>query len=463
MQNIKTQALVLGSGPGGYVAAIRLGQLGVDTVLVEASRVGGVCLNVGCIPSKALISAVERGLAVRHGTHMGVEGDIRWNTEALGSHRDVTVEALTSGVEKILESYGVKIVKGWGSFVQPGLLQVEGDEPCEITYEQAIVAAGSEAVELPMLPFSHPRVWNSTDALSLKEIPGTLVVIGGGVIGLELGSVYAALGAEVTVVEMMKNVLPGVPKTAAKLVQRSMKKNLGVRFMTGSKVTGAEADDSGITLTVEDAKGRAETVRSDAVLVAVGRRPRLLGYGLENLGVDVSARYLDVPETLEFAPGHYAIGDLTGPPLLAHRASRMGEVAAERIAGRGSVYRPRAMPQVAYTSPEVAVVGKTAEECSEPVRSGRFQFRANGRALAHGDADGFVEVIARESDDVIVGVVMVGPMVSELSGEAALAVEAGITARALGEVVHPHPTMSEALMEAARAVGGEAIHQMRPR
>ena len=460
--------LVIGAGPGGYVAAIRLGQLGVETVVVERDRPGGVCLNVGCIPSKALIHVAEQVEWLRkHAASQGVRaGELTIDCAALQVWKSGIVQRLTGGVSHLLKGNGVEYLQGTATFVGPREVEVTtADGPRRFEPGHTIVATGSRAVQIPGFPFTHESILSYRDALDLEAIPGDLVVIGGGVIGLELGTVYARLGSSLTVVEALDTLLPGTDPELVALVVRGLKQRR-VKVHTRSKATGfSDAGDGRLTVHVETPTGPVD-LGADRVLVAVGMRPNSEGLGLDAAGVRIDSRgcvpvdgacRTNVPHVL-------AIGDVTGPPLLAHRASRMGEVAAEVVAGRAaSMDDVRAMPAAIFTSPELASVGLSEAQAraeGHDVTVGRFPFSASGRALTLGETAGLVKVVGDRTTDALLGVGIAGPSASELIAEAAHALEMDATLSDLALTVHAHPSLSEALMEAAKAARGEPIHTL---
>ncbi|MDI7267686.1 MAG: dihydrolipoyl dehydrogenase [Myxococcota bacterium] len=457
---------IVGAGPGGYVAAIRAGRLGLRAAVIDRGQWGGACLHWGCIPSKALIRAARLAGEIRRAGRFGIRsGAVEVDVPAMMAWKDGVVRRLSAGVRGLLRSAGAEAIAGEATIEAPGRVRVRvaGDGGERVLEVRAVVAAtGARPIGLPGLPFDGARVVSAKEALSLRAVPDRLLVIGGGAIGIELGTAWALLGSKVAVVEMMPQILPGFDPDAAAVVEKRLRRG-GVEVMTGAKVEGAAEADGALRVDVRLADGSVRPIDADVALVAVGMRPDPSDAGLERLGpARDGAGFVRVDERLRTSiAGLYAIGDLTGPPLLAHRASRQGEIAAEAIAGRASEYRPAAVPAAVCCEPEVAAVGITEAEAARmgrPVRVGRFPFAASGRAAAGGDTDGFVKVVACADDGRVLGVQIVGPEASELIGEATLAVECGLTARRIGEAIHAHPTLAEALMEAARAVAGEATH-----
>lgn len=469
-ETIETQAVVIGGGPGGYVCAIRLAQLGVKTVLVERDTLGGVCLNVGCIPSKALISASKLVAQIKDASAMGVHVDgVRLDLAAMMGWKRSVVEKLTGGVGQLVRGNGARVVLGDARFVGPQVLAVtEGDGGVTtIRFEQAVIATGSTPTALPGFAFDGEHVMSSTEALELGWLPDRLVVIGGGYIGMELGGVYQRLGTAVTVVEFMDRLLPGFAPDLVRPVAKRFREQGGT-VLTATKAIswGKGADGTGVKVVVESlGSGERRSLEADAILLTAGRRPRTEGLGLAVLGLQTDARgFLEVDGEQRTRVRHvFAIGDVAGEPMLAHKASKEGEVAAEVIAGHAAAFDARAVPAVVFTDPEIAVVGMTAAEAEaagHEVKTGRFAFAANGRALSLNDSDGFVRVTIDAASKVLLGMEVVGPEASNLIAEAALAIELGATAEDVGLTIHAHPTLTEAVMEACNAALGHAIHAM---
>lgn len=463
-----TQLLVIGGGPGGYVAAIRAAQLGVETTLVEQEEVGGICLNHGCIPSKALIHGADWAHRVSQGKELGIAvKGLKVDTAQLQEWKQEVVRKLTSGVERLLQANGVQIVKGKAVFQSPKKVLVESEHGTQaIEFKHCILATGSRSVELPGFEFDGEVVLSSRHALRLREVPEKLVVIGGGYIGLELGTVFAKLGAQVTVIEMMEQLLPGTDPELVRVVERRLQA-LGVEVHTQSKAKALKKGKSGVRLTAETPQGEV-SVEADRVLVSVGRRPNTQEIGLEQAQIELDERgFVRVDDQLRTTnPRVWAIGDVAGPPMLAHKASHEGLVAAEIIAGRPAGPDWTAVPAVIFTDPEIAYVGLTEREAQEQgyeVLTGRFPFAALGRALFLGETDGFVKIVADKDNHVVLGVQIVGPEASTLIGEATLAVEMGARLEDLAWTVHAHPTLPEALMEAAEAALGQPIHILVPK
>ena len=453
---------IIGTGPGGYVCAIRCAQLGLKVAVVEkrASH-GGTCLNVGCIPSKALLHASELYAESKHAfAKMGIKAETSIDFPKMMGFKQEAIDGNTKGIDFLLKKNKVTVFHGTGKIEGPGKVSV-GNEVIETKH--IVIATGSDVAKLKGIDIDEERIVSSTGALALKEIPARLAVIGAGVIGLELGSVYARLGAKVTVIEYLDRILPGMDLDVAKNFQRMLQKQ-GFAFKLSSKVTGAAKADAKVTLSVEPAAGgAAEAIEADVVLVAVGRIPYTDGLGLEAAGVTRDNRgRIEVDD--HFAtnvPGIYAIGDVIRGPMLAHKAEDEGIAMAEILAGQAGHVNYGVIPGVVYTAPEVAAVGKTEEELkAEGVayKAGKFLFLANGRAKANQTTDGFVKVLADAKTDRVLGVHIVGPMAGELIHEAAVLMEFGGSAEDLARTCHAHPTLSEAVKEAALAVAGRAIH-----
>jgi len=458
-------AVVLGAGPAGYVCAIRLAQLGQKTAIVESKAIGGVCLNVGCIPSKALISASKLFKQIGHADVMGIRvGEPSLDVAKLVEWKDKIVDQLTGGVGHLLAKNGVEIVQGSGRVVEPRKVEVQSSSGIQVVEaDNIVVATGSRPIEIPGFHFDGEQVWSSTDALSPKELPRRVLIIGGGYIGLELGFVYKNFGSEVRVVEALDRVLPNMDPELSKEMTKSLKKRK-MPVHVGAKAQGYRETAEGLVVTVELNNGKTEEFTCDVILSSVGRSPNGGGLGLEELGVEVTDKgFIPVdPQRRTNISNIYAIGDVTGQPMLAHKGSAEGLVAAAAIAGdTGAAFDPAAIPLVVFTDPEIASVGLTEEEASaqgfEPV-VGKFPFRASGRALSLNETDGWTKVIADKHTDKILGVHMIGPEVTELVAEPTLAIEMGATAEDLAMTIHAHPTLPETLMEAAENLHKKAVH-----
>ncbi|WP_247884085.1 dihydrolipoyl dehydrogenase [Azospirillum sp. B21] len=467
MKTVTAKVLVVGGGPGGYVAAIRAGQLGLDTVLVEADRLGGTCLIRGCIPSKALIHVAgsfeamaqsmgdgRLGIALDTPPRLDLAGAVRW--------KDGLVDRLSGGVAALLRKAKVRVLRGWAVFSDAKTCTVQGsDGPLTVRAEHVILATGSEPVPLPALPFGGP-VLSSTEALSLDRLPRRLVVVGGGYIGLELGSAFAKMGSTVTVVEAQPRILPLYDAALTDPVQRWLKR-AGVTVHLGARALGMEAEGDGHALIVQTADGGTIRLPTDAVLSTVGRRPRLEGWGFETMGVDRQGRFVAVDDQCRTSMRNvWAIGDLVGEPMLAHKASAQGEMVAEIIAGHRRRFAPAAIPAVCFTEPEIVSVGLSPDEASAQGIDAivdQFPFAANGRALTlDAGESGFVRLVARRDDQRVIGIQAVGAHVSELSGEFALALEMGAELDDVAGTIHAHPTLSEVFHEAALKLLGRPLH-----
>jgi dihydrolipoamide dehydrogenase len=454
--------VIIGGGPGGYNAAIRAGQLGLKAAIVEMrDTLGGTCLNVGCMPSKALLHASELYEAAnREFEHLGIEVSPRLNLAKMMGQKDESVAALTKGVDFLMKKNKVERLLGRGRIAGPGRVEVDGPDGKTVTLEarDIIIATGSEPTGLPGVLVDGDRIVDSTGALALAEVPKTLVVIGAGIIGLELGSVWRRLGAEVTVVEYLDRICPGMDAEVAKTFQRVLAKQ-GVNFRLGAKVTGAKVGKSRVDLTVEPAAGgAAETLAADRVLLAIGRRPYTAGLGLETVGLVPDARgFLETDHFRTAAAGVWAIGDVIHGPMLAHKAEEDGVACIELIAGKAGHVDYNLVPSVVYTTPEVAWVGRSEEQLKAEGRAykaGKFPFAANSRAKINHETDGFVKVLADAATDEILGVHILGPQAGELIGEYCVAMAFRAASEDIARVCHPHPTRSEAGRQAAMGVEG---------
>ena len=466
----KCQVLVVGAGPGGYVAAIRAGQLGLNTIIVEGDKAGGTCLIRGCIPSKAMIHAAERFEHLAHHVdgHMGISinGDVALDMPALVSWKDDIVERLNKGVEHLLKNAGAELIKGWATFQNAKNCTVETEDgTISIEAENVILATGSSPIELPFMKFDEQLICSSTGALDLDSLPEKVAVIGGGYIGLELGIALRRLGSEVTVIEGLDKVMAIFDDELRRPLTTWLRKN-DVKTHTNCLAQGADVKDGKVELTWKDAEGEMQSETFDKVLVTVGRRPNTQGWGLENMGLrmDADGRFIRIDNQCKTSmKGVYAIGDVSGEPMLAHRASAQGEMVAEIIAGHKRIFDPVAIPAIVFTEPEIVGVGLTpdeAKEAGEDIITGKFPLAANGRALTM-EAEktgGFVRVVARASDHVILGVQATGSHVSELSGEFTLALEMGAVLEDIAGTIHAHPTMTESFHEGVLKTLGHAIH-----
>lgn len=455
--------IVIGAGPGGYVAAIRAAQLGMKVACVDKrDTLGGTCLNVGCIPSKALLTSSGKYAETGHAlaTHGVVVSSFKLDMKAMMAHKDKVVADNTKGIEFLFKKNKVDWLKGAGKLVSASTVEVAGKT---YTTKNILIATGSESMPLAGVEVDETQICTSTGALSFDKVPEHLVVIGGGVIGLELGSVWARLGARVTVVEYLDRILPGMDNEIAKNFQRILEKQ-GFVFKLGHKVTAAKTGKSGVTLTLEPAKGgAAEELKADRVLLAIGRRPYTQGLGLDAVGValDERGRVKTDAHFTTNVPGIYAIGDVITGPMLAHKAEDEGVAVAEILAGQAGHVNYDAIPGVVYTHPEVANVGKTEEQLKQDgvaYKVGKFPFSANGRARAMNDTEGFVKILADATTDRVLGAHIIGPEAGTLIAEIALGMEFGASAEDIARTCHAHPTLSEVVKEAALAVDGRPLH-----
>jgi dihydrolipoamide dehydrogenase len=459
--------VVIGTGPGGYVCAIRAAQLGLKVAVVEKRAThGGTCLNVGCIPSKALLHASEAYAEAANGfAGMGIKVAPELDLPAMLAFKDAGVKGNVDGVAFLLKKHKIDHFHGAGRILGPGKVEVAfiNGEKQAVEAKAVVIATGSEVAALPGIAIDEETVISSTGALSLKKVPKRLVVIGGGYIGLELGSVWSRLGSQVTVVEMLPRLAPGLDAEVAKALQRVLEKQ-GLSFKLGTKVVKADTKGKSATLTLEPADGgKPETLECDVVLVAVGRIPNTKGLGLAEAGVNTDSRgRIIVDEHFQTnVPGVYAIGDVIRGPMLAHKAEEEGVALAERLAGQAGHVNYDVIPSVIYTAPEVASVGKTEEELKEAsiaYKVGKFPFTANGRAKVNRTTEGFVKVLAEEGSDRVLGVHIIGADAGTMIAEAAVLMEFGGSAEDLARTCHAHPTLNEAVKEAALAVDKRPIH-----
>ncbi|RAJ33299.1 dihydrolipoyl dehydrogenase [Pedobacter cryoconitis] len=462
--------VIIGSGPGGYVSAIRCAQLGLKTAVIEKYKTfGGTCLNVGCIPSKALLDSSEHYHNAAHTfTTHGIDlKDLTVNMPQMIARKDDVVAQNTAGITYLFKKNKIDSFEGLGSFVDKNTIRItKTDGTSEtITAKNVVIASGSKPTALPFLPIDKKRIITSTEALNIKEVPKTMIVIGGGVIGLELGSVYARLGTKVSVVEYLPSIIATMDAGLGKELQRVLKKSLGMEFFMGHKVTGATAKGKKVTVSALNAKGEEVNLEADYCIVAVGRTAYTEGLGLENIGIKTEERGNKIPVNahLETAvQGVYAIGDVITGAMLAHKAEDEGVFVAETIAGQKPHINYNLIPGVVYTWPEVASVGYTEEQLKEKgvkYKAGSFPFKASGRAKASMDTDGFVKVLADEATDEILGVHMIGPRAADMIAEAVVAMEFRASAEDIARICHAHPTYTEAIKEAAMAAtANRAIH-----
>ena len=466
MSNETFDLVVIGGGPGGYTAAIRAAQLGMKTACVEKrGALGGVCLNVGCIPSKALLQSSELYEEAQHSFESrGITvGSLKLDLDKMMGQKQETVKGLTQGIEFLFKKNKVTYVKGAATLEGGGRIAVEGEDTKTLKAKNILIATGSEVTPLPNVEIDEKQIVSSTGALELPKVPKKMIVIGAGVIGLELGTVWRRLGAEVTVVEFLDRILPGTDNEVAKNTQRILKKQ-GIEFLLGKKVTGAKKAKSGVTLTMEPSKGGdAETLKADVVLVAIGRRPYTEGLGLDDLGVekDRAGRIVVDKNFKSSVDGIYAIGDVIEGPMLAHKAEDEGVVCVEKLAGQKPHINYDTIPGVIYTWPEVATVGKTEEQLKEAgtdYNVGKVPFMANSRARANGYTEGFVKILADKKSDKVLGVHIIGPDAGTIIHECVLAMEFGASSEDIARTCHAHPTLNEAVKEAALAVAGRTIN-----
>ncbi|MGD6833144.1 dihydrolipoyl dehydrogenase [Sutcliffiella halmapala] len=460
---IDVDTLVIGSGPGGYVAAIRAAQLGQKVTIVEKGTLGGVCLNVGCIPSKALISAGHRFETAKHSDDMGITAEnVTVDFTKVQEWKAGVVKKLTGGVEGLLKGNKVDIVSGEAYFVDGNTVRIMDDNSAQTyKFNNCIIATGSRPIEIPTFKYSK-RVLDSTGALALKEIPKKLVVIGGGYIGTELGTAYANFGTEVVIVEAADEILAGFEKQMSSLVKRNLKKKGNVEIFTKAMAKGVEETEDGVKVTIE-VKGEEQTIDADYVLVTVGRRPNTDELGLDQVGVEMTDRgVIKIDKQCRTSVSNiYAIGDIVEGPPLAHKASYEGKIAAEAISGHPAEIDYLGIPAVVFSEPELASVGYTEAQAKEEgleVVAAKFPFAANARALALNATDGFLKLVTRKEDGLIIGAQIAGSSASDMIAELGLAIEAGMTAEDIAMTIHAHPTLGEITMEAAEVAMGSPIH-----
>ncbi len=455
---IKTQVLVIGSGPAGYSAAFRSADLGFDVVLVEKfNELGGVCLNVGCIPSKALLHVAK---VMEEAEHIGAHGvsfaKPEVDIEKIAGYKSGIVNKLSGGVAAMAKMRKVKVVHGYAKFTSSNTVLVSGEEETVVTFDNAIIAAGSRPIELPFIPHEDPRIWDSTDALDIKTPPKKLLIMGGGIIGLEMGTVYEKLGSSVDVVEMLDQLVPAADADLIKAYTKANKKRFNIMLKT--KVAVVKAEDDGIHVTLESASG-SETVVYDAVLVAIGRAPNGKLLDAENAGIEVDQRgFINVDKQMKTnVPNIYAVGDIVGQPMLAHKGVHEAHVAAEVIAGKKHYFEPVSIPSIAYTFPEIAWVGLTEKEAKEKginYEVSTFPWSASGRALAADVSDGFTKLIFDKDSHLLIGGAILGDNAGELLGEVTLALEMECDAEDIALTIHAHPTLHESVGLAAEVYEG---------
>jgi dihydrolipoamide dehydrogenase len=460
--------VIIGSGPGGYVSAIRCAQLGLKTAIVEKySTLGGTCLNVGCIPSKALLASSHHYSEIKHFADHGIEvsGEVKVNLEKMIARKQAVVEQTSGGINYLMDKNKVTVFNGLGSFVDATHVAVANADGTSETIEakNIIIATGSKPSSLPFIKIDKDRIITSTEALKLKEVPKHLVIIGGGVIGIELGQVYLRLGAQVSVVEFMDRIIPGMDGALSKELTKVLKKQ-GMKFYVSHKVKSVERNGEGVVVQAENAKGETITLEGDYSLVSVGRRPYTDGLNADKAGVKISDRgQVEVNDHLQTSvPNIYAIGDVVRGAMLAHKAEEEGTMVAEIIAGQKPHIDYNLIPGVVYTWPEVAAVGQTEEQLKASgvaYKSGSFPFKALGRARAGGDLDGFVKILADAKTDEVLGVHMIGARCADLIAEAVVAMEFKASAEDISRMSHAHPTFAEAIKEAAlAATDNRALH-----
>ncbi|MDQ0184990.1 dihydrolipoyl dehydrogenase [Cytobacillus sp. FSL R5-0569] len=459
---IETDTIVIGSGPGGYVAAIRAAQTGQKVTIVERGEVGGVCLNVGCIPSKALISAGHRYETAKESESIGITAEnVKVDFSKVQEFKAGVVKKLVGGIQGLLKGNKIDIVKGEAYFVDANTLRVMDDNSAQTyTFKNAIIATGSRPIELPAFKYSK-RVLNSTGALALEEIPEKIAVIGGGVIGVELGGAYASFGSQVTILEGADDILLGFEKQMTTLVKKNLKKK-GAEIITKASAKSVEETENGVKVTYE-VKGKEEVLEADYLFVMVGRRPNTDELGLEQVGVKMTDKgVIEVDKQCRTNVNSiFAIGDVVAGPQLAHKASYEGKIAAEAIAGEPSEIDYLGIPAVVFSEPELATVGYSEAQAKEEgleYTAAKFPFAANGRALALDSTDGYVKLITRKEDGLVIGAQIAGANASDMIAELGLAIEAGMTAEDLAMTIHAHPTLGEITMEAAEVALGTPIH-----
>ena len=462
----KFQATIIGGGPGGYVCAIRLAQLGFKTACIESrGALGGTCLNVGCIPSKSLLNLSENYHKAKSFDQLGIEvGQIKLNLEKMMKNKEKAVDVLTKGVEFLFKKNKVTYFKGTGSLNSNNQIKITDSNKKEILInsDKIIISTGSEAQELPGTKFDEKIILSSTGALSLNSVPKKMLIVGGGYIGLEMGSVWSRLGSEVHVVEFLDHITPGMDKEISKEFMKILKKQ-GIKFHMETKVENIKKNTNSATVTISNKDGKQSQIETDVVLISVGRKPNTKNLNLENIGVKLdSKKRVKVNKNFETnIQNIYAIGDVIEGPMLAHKAEEEGIAVAELIAGQSGHVNYNVIPGVIYTTPEVAAVGQTEEILKEKnvkYKVGKFSFMANSRAKAINEAEGFVKILADEMSDKVLGVHLIGPHAGELIAEMAVAMEFGASAEDIARTCHAHPTFSEAIKEAALSVDKRAIH-----
>ena len=462
----KFDSVVIGGGPGGYVCAIRLAQLGQKTACIEArGALGGTCLNIGCLPSKSLLNLSENFKKAKNFSKLGIEtGDVKLNLDKMMKNKEKAVSILTKGVEFLFKKNKVTYLKGFGSFISDKKISVKGEDgkKKEIEAKNIIIATGSEAMPMPNVEFDEKTIVSSTGALSLKEVPKSLVVVGGGYIGLEMGSVWSRLGAEVNVIEFLDHITPGMDREISEEFMKILKKQ-NIKFHLNRKVTSIKKTNNGVQISTSDKNGDSKEFNCDVALISIGRKPFTSNLNLSSAGVksDEKGRIKIDKKFQTSSKNIYAIGDVIDGPMLAHKAEEEGIAVAEIIAGQSGHVNYDLIPGVIYTTPEVASIGLTEEQLKEKNKSykiGKFPFMANSRAKAIDEPEGFVKILADKDTDKVLGVHMIGPHVGEMIAEMAVAMEFGASSEDIARTCHAHPTFSEAIKEAALSVEKRQIH-----
>ncbi|NOZ80234.1 MAG: dihydrolipoyl dehydrogenase [DPANN group archaeon] len=465
---VETDVLVIGAGPGGYVAAIRAAQLGKTVTLVDREKaLGGICLQKGCIPTKALVHASDYFHTLQELDAMGIlVKEYHVDIGKMMAWKDGILERLDKGIHLLCEKNGIDIIVGTATFISSNEVHIGGKSDINsIIFRQAIIATGSSPVEIPNFPFSHEKILSSSEALSLAKLPETLIIIGGGYIGTEMGTVYGKLGSTVHIIEKGDRLIPSIEEELVRVVEQRLK-NFNIHPHYRSTAVAFSEKEGSMTVTYEE-QGVKKALTGDCVLVVVGRRPNSQGLGLDHTQVKLDNRgFIITDEQMQTSdPAIYAVGDVVGQPMLAHKASRQGKVAAEAICGLPAAFDNKVIPFVVFNDPEICSVGLTAGQAKEQgydVLVGRFPFRALGRTMTLNKKDGFISWVAEKGSKLVLGMHAVGPSASELVGEAALAIEMGATVEDIALTIHAHPTMGESLMEAAEATMGQAIHIFQP-
>ncbi len=464
---MKINTVVIGAGPGGYVAAIKLAQLGIETAIVEKNKIGGVCLNEGCIPSKAIIHVAKSYYASQFEyRRLGIKiPEVQLDFPTMISWKDRVIKRLIKGVENLLNGNKIKIIQGTASFISANKLIIhkEGQEDISLEFDHCIIATGSNPINIPQFNPDNQYVLNSSQALSMTQLPTSIAIIGGGYIGLELGMAFAKFGTKVTIVEFLDQVLATFDKDVVQLIHSKLKK-LKVTVQTSSKAIAYETDDKQVKLSLETTDG-TKTIDTEKIVITVGRKPNTDDLNLDQLGIKLNSQgFIQVNQKMQTDISHiFAIGDVASQPMLAHKASKEGEVAALNIAGHETLMQPGQIPSIVFTDPEIAVSGLSENEAlniysQDELNISQFPFAALGRAMTADNTQGFVKIISNKKTKQILGTTIVGPQASDLISEAALAIENGVNIDSVAETIHPHPTYGEILMEAAKGNLGQAIH-----